>query len=188
MSDDDWLFDYVLQFLESDKFDGVVMDFIDNKCEIFDNEEENKFEYSTVHSEFRDMIETLIVSNLGELGVSAEMFFEACQNGRFKRDINQAVIERMIAMDDFLTFKKIMVKRNMELQLEALKMCAFTPDKKKMNKRRNNSHADSYDREDYEFTAEDEAEMDRIIHDSIMEMEMLVFSYGSLFIPRWLNL
>jgi hypothetical protein len=27
----------------------------------------------------------------------------------------------MIAMDDFETFKKIMVKRNIELQLEALK-------------------------------------------------------------------
>ncbi len=42
----DWLFDFALQFLESEKFDASVMNFIDEKCEFFDNEEENKFIYS----------------------------------------------------------------------------------------------------------------------------------------------
>ena len=172
MSDEDWLFDYVLQFLESDKFDCVVMDFIDEKCEIFDNEDENKFQYTTIHQEFRDMVEALISSNLGELGVSVEMFFEACEKGRFNRDINQAVIERMIAMDDFLTFKKIMVKRNMELQLEAMKACSF-PKKKSKKKQKHEVDSDDEDDDNYALSAEDEAEMDRIIHDSIMEMEML---------------
>lgn len=163
MAEEDWLFDYVLQFLESDKFDSVIMDFIDEKCEVFDNEEENKFIYSEVHQEFREMVETMIASNLGELGVSVDMFFEACEKGRNKRDINQAVIERMIAMDDFLTFKKIMVKRNMELQLEALKSCSFPS--KKGSSRMNNPDEDV-------LSAEDEAAMERIIQDSIMEMEM----------------
>lgn len=62
----------------------------------------------------------MLTSNLGELGVGPELFFEACQRGRNSRDINRTVYDRMIAMDDFLTFKKIMVKRNMELQLEAM--------------------------------------------------------------------
>lgn len=167
MAEEDWLFDYVLQFLESEKFDSVVMDFIDENCEAFDNEEENKFEYSTIHREFKDMVETMIESNLGELGVSVEMFFEACQKGRNSRDINQAVVERMIAMDDFLTFKKIMVKRNMELQLEAMKAVAGLGKKKKGRR-----EADEEDEEDLVMSAEDEAEMERIIRDSIMEMEM----------------
>lgn len=44
--ENDWLFDFVLQFLESDLFDSAVMDFVDERCEIFDNEEENKFAYT----------------------------------------------------------------------------------------------------------------------------------------------
>jgi hypothetical protein len=41
-----WLFDCVLQFLESDRFDAAVMDFVDENCEHFDNEDENKFIYT----------------------------------------------------------------------------------------------------------------------------------------------
>ena len=173
MAEEDWLFDYVLQFLESDKFDSAIMDFIDEKCEVFDNEEENKFQYSEVHAEFREMVEALIGSNLGELGVTTDMFFEACQRGRNKRDINQAVIERMVAMDDFLTFKKIMVKRNMELQLEALKACSFPKGTGRKKRSVSSTSADDdEDEDDLPMSAEDEAEMERIIHDSIMEMEM----------------
>jgi hypothetical protein len=40
---------------------------------------------------------------------------------RQSRDVNIAVFERLVAIDDFPTFKKIMVKRNIELQLEALR-------------------------------------------------------------------
>lgn len=122
----DWLFDYVLQFLESDRFDSAVMDFVDEKCEIFDNEEENKFTYSDIHREFRNHIEALLSSNLGELGVTSDFFFEACAKGRNSRDINRSVYDRMIAMDDFQTFKKIMVKRNMELQMEAMRIIKET--------------------------------------------------------------
>ena len=88
---------------------------------IIDNEDENKFIYSDIHIEFREHIEALLSSNLGELGVTSDFFFEACLKGRNTRDINRTVYDRMIAMDDFQTFKKIMVKRNMELQMEALK-------------------------------------------------------------------
>lgn len=35
--------------------------------------------------------------------------------------MNLSVFERLVAIDDFQTFKKLMVKRNVELQLEALK-------------------------------------------------------------------
>lgn len=122
MSEDhDWIFDYVLQFLESERFDASVMDFVDDNCEAFDSEDENKLIYTDIHREFKEHVEILIQSNLGELGISSDMFMEACERGRHGRDINTVVFERMIAMDDFMTFKKIMVKRNTELQLEALK-------------------------------------------------------------------
>jgi hypothetical protein len=117
----DWIFDYVLQFLESDKFDAAIMDFVDEKCFVFEEEEENKLIYTDIHKEFVDHVEALISSNLGELGISNEMFLESCERARSDRDINATVFERLVAMDDFQTFKKIMTKRNTELQLEAIR-------------------------------------------------------------------
>ena len=105
--ENDWLFDFVLQFLESDLFDAAVMDFVDEKCDIFDNEDENKFAYTDIHAEFREHVDALLSSNLGELGVTPELFYEACAKGRNARDINRTVYDRMIAMDDFQTFKEL---------------------------------------------------------------------------------
>jgi succinate dehydrogenase flavin-adding protein (antitoxin of CptAB toxin-antitoxin module) len=65
-------------------------------------------------------METIISSHLAELDITTDNFYEACQSSRSSRDINRAVFEKMLAMEDFTVFKKIMVKRNMELQYEAM--------------------------------------------------------------------
>ena len=78
----DWIFDFVLQFLESDKFDAEVMNFVDEKCFEFDDDEENKFIYTDIHREFCDHIEGLMASNLGELGITNELFLECCEKAR----------------------------------------------------------------------------------------------------------
>ena len=44
------------------------------------------------------------------MDVTAEQFAEVCERSRTSRDINQQVYEQITAMDDFLTFKKLMVK------------------------------------------------------------------------------
>lgn len=116
----DWIFDFVLQFLESEKFDSSVMNFVDDKCDIFDDEDENKLIYTDIHREFCDHVEALLSSNLGELGISNEMFLDSCTRARSSRDINSTVYERLVAMDDFSTFKKIMLNRNKYLEAEAL--------------------------------------------------------------------
>ena len=32
------------------------MDFVDEKCAVFDNDEENKFVYTEIHNEFKDHV------------------------------------------------------------------------------------------------------------------------------------
>jgi hypothetical protein len=117
----DWIFDFVLQFLESDKFDAAIMDFVDEKCFVFEDNDENKLIYTDIHKEFCEHVDALLTSNLGEVGITNEQFLESCEKARSGRDINATVFERLVAMDDFQTFKKIMTKRNTELQLEAIK-------------------------------------------------------------------
>lgn len=65
--DYDWIFDFVLQFMESEKFDATVMNFVDEHCFVFDDDEENKFVYTDIHKDFRSNIEALISTNLGEV-------------------------------------------------------------------------------------------------------------------------
>lgn len=116
----DWIFDLVLTFFRSPEWDERVMGFVDMHCGIFLNDEENKFEYTTLHEEFRDHVERIITSELTTVGITLELFVEACEAARDSRAVNKEVIEQVLAMDDFLTFKKLMVKRNVELELEAI--------------------------------------------------------------------
>lgn len=44
------MYEFVVQFLNSPIWRVSILDFVDEKCIIFDNEEENKFEYTTIHN------------------------------------------------------------------------------------------------------------------------------------------
>jgi hypothetical protein len=46
------------------------MSFLDEHCIIFDNEEENKLEYTPIHYEFKKIVEDLIGELIAELGVT----------------------------------------------------------------------------------------------------------------------
>ena len=121
MSGDEWIFESVAQILKSPAWEAEVYGFVDEHCVIFDNDDENKFAYTDLHAEFKGIVERHLNSKLAEFGIGEETFYEACESNRFKNDINKNVYMQMVAMDDFLTFKKLMVRRNMELELEAVK-------------------------------------------------------------------
>ena len=50
-----------------------------------------------------------------ELGVSDEQFVEACQRAE-SNPIHKKIVDQIMAVDNFLAFKKLMVKRNAELE------------------------------------------------------------------------
>ena len=95
------------------------MTFIDENCVIFDNEEENKLVYYDKFNEFRTLIDNLLDTHLSEVGVTEEQFAAACEAG-MGNQAHRDVFEKLIAVDDFLTFKKLMIKRNVELELEVV--------------------------------------------------------------------
>jgi hypothetical protein len=65
-------------------------------------------------------VEGVLCDNLAEIGLTASDFADICERGRHSTDISMDVVNQILAMDDFLTFKKLMVKRNLELDLEAI--------------------------------------------------------------------
>ena len=52
-----WLFDSVTQYLKGPEWAVPVWDFIDENCIVFDSEEENKMEYTSIFNLFREMVE-----------------------------------------------------------------------------------------------------------------------------------
>ena len=53
MTDDSgWLLEAVMAFLRSPEYTTPVMNFIDEKCTVFDNEEESKLVTTEIHNEF----------------------------------------------------------------------------------------------------------------------------------------
>lgn len=123
MADDEWLFDYLMQVFKSERWEYNVLQFIDENCHLFNNDETHDFALTEAHQQFRNLIDGLLTQHLAEIGVSEEAFVQACEQGR-NNSASRQVFEQIMAVDDFLTFKKLMVKRNMELEFEVVKAMA----------------------------------------------------------------
>lgn len=68
------------------------------------------------------LVEAILESHLADIGVDTQSFARVCdQDSERSCAITEAVMTQILAMDDFMTFKKLMVKRNMELEYEAVK-------------------------------------------------------------------
>lgn len=58
---------------------------------------------------------------MAELEITQEQFLEACDKAQTDPK-HQKIVGQIMAVEDFLTFKKLMAKRNAELNAETLKM------------------------------------------------------------------
>lgn len=58
---------------------------------------------------------------MAELGVTQEQFIEACDKAS-ENPLHKKIVDQIIAVDNFMAFKKLMVKRNTELNEQAIKM------------------------------------------------------------------
>lgn len=116
------------------------MSFIDEYCTVFDDEDENKLEFTKIHmvsdshkteglrndlfwQDFKKIVEDLLEELMRELGVSDEQFVEACQKAE-KNPVHKKIVDQIMAVDNFLAFKKLMVRRNQELNRQAIEMFA----------------------------------------------------------------
>ena len=48
--ENDWFFDIIINFLRSPRWKTPIMTFLDENCLVFDTEDENKLEYTSIHS------------------------------------------------------------------------------------------------------------------------------------------
>ena len=119
----------IIGFLRSPRWKTPVMSFIDEYCTTFDDEDEHKLEFTKIHNvsfkfhsillpfcqqDFKKIVEELLEELMNELGVSDTQFVEACQKAE-ANPIHKKIVDQIMAVDNFLAFKRLMVKRNQEL-------------------------------------------------------------------------
>eukprot|EP00240_Pyramimonas_obovata_P016432 CAMPEP_0118952146 /NCGR_PEP_ID=MMETSP1169-20130426/54352_1 /TAXON_ID=36882 /ORGANISM="Pyramimonas obovata, Strain CCMP722" /LENGTH=264 /DNA_ID=CAMNT_0006899325 /DNA_START=58 /DNA_END=849 /DNA_ORIENTATION=+ len=117
--DHEWLYEAVIRYLQGPMYSTPLMGFIDEQCVIFDTEEENKLEYTTIHENFKKLVDTLITDYLMELGIPEQKFSEVIATSVHK-ELNNFVLASILTVDDFMQFKAMMVKRNVDLTHEVL--------------------------------------------------------------------
>ena len=121
IEENNWLIDLILSFFHSMEWKAPVLSYIETHCVSFDDEDENKLEYTKIHKDFKDLTEGLIEGMFTELGTSNELFAEAYEAAEQTKGFKK-IGKILKSIDDFTVFKKMMVKKNRDLNEEAMQM------------------------------------------------------------------
>ncbi|XP_064790177.1 cilia- and flagella-associated protein 36-like isoform X2 [Oncorhynchus masou masou] len=120
--DSEWVVESIAGYLSSPEWVIPVTDFMESKCTVFDDEDENKLTYTDIHQQYKHLVEKLLETYMQEVGINEQQFLEACSSPFAKSKTLQAVFHPVLATDDFQMFRALMVQKNMELQLQALRV------------------------------------------------------------------
>lgn len=120
--DSEWVVESIVGYLGSPEWVIPVTDFMENKCTVFDDEDENKLSYTEIHQQYKKLVENLLENYMQEVGINEQQFLDACTSPFAKSKTLQSVFQPVLATDDFQIFRSLMVQKNMELQLQALRV------------------------------------------------------------------
>lgn len=120
--DSEWVVESIVGYLGSPEWVIPVTDFMENKCTVFDDEDENKLTYTEIHLQYKKLVEKLLDNYMQEVGINEQQFLDACTSPFAKSKTLQSVFQPVLATDDFQMFRSLMVQKNMELQLQALRV------------------------------------------------------------------
>uniref|UniRef100_A0A4X2L126 Cilia- and flagella-associated protein 36 n=1 Tax=Vombatus ursinus TaxID=29139 RepID=A0A4X2L126_VOMUR len=118
----EWVVESIAGFLRGPDWSIPILDFMEQKCEVFDDEEESKLTYTEIHQEYKELVEKLLESYLKEIGINEDQFQEACTSPLAKSRTSQAILQPVLAAEDFSIFKAMMVQKNIEMQLQAIRI------------------------------------------------------------------
>lgn len=88
-----------------------MQSFIDEYCVAFDEEDENKFEFTAIHNNFKKLVDELLSDILAEVEIQQEQFLLACSSHQ-QNKLHQSVINQIMSAEDFVAFKYLMTRRN----------------------------------------------------------------------------
>lgn len=119
-----WVFDSLVDFLRGPIWNIPMLNFIEQKSMIFEPGGENSGEYKKVHEEYKNLVDFMLGTYMEDIGITPQQFERACNksSSRIKSQFHQMLFEQLWAADDYDMFERMMIRTNIELQLQALEL------------------------------------------------------------------
>ncbi|CAD8078155.1 unnamed protein product [Paramecium primaurelia] len=114
-----WIYDLVYEHLTSPIWKIAIMEFIDENCIIFDDEDQYTPEQEQKFQQFKELISSQFDNMLNEYGLTNELLTKQIIIG-LAHPQHKNIFQQIIAINDYKIFRKQMINRNKELELEAL--------------------------------------------------------------------
>ncbi|CAK86368.1 unnamed protein product (macronuclear) [Paramecium tetraurelia] len=114
-----WIYDLVYEHLTSPIWKIAIMEFVDENCIIFDDEEQYTLEQEQKFQQFKELISSQFDNMLNEYGLTNQQLTKQILIG-LAHPQHKNIFQQIIAINDYKIFRKQMITRNKELELEAL--------------------------------------------------------------------
>lgn len=99
-----------------------ILTFIEHKSLIFEPGCEDDSEHTKIHEEYKNLVDFMLGSYMEDIGITPDQFESACGKAAIKTTFHQTLFEQVWAADDYEIFKRMMIQKNLELQLQALEL------------------------------------------------------------------
>ncbi|XP_026671171.1 cilia- and flagella-associated protein 36 [Ceratina calcarata] len=123
--DSAWVFDSLIGFLQGPIWSAPLVTFIEEKSLIFEADTEDHDEYQKIYQEYKNLVDLLLGCFMEDMGITPEQFEYACTVNKYTKmpiQFQQNLFEQIWAANEFEIFKRMMIQKNLELQLQALNM------------------------------------------------------------------
>ncbi|KOC64704.1 Coiled-coil domain-containing protein 104 [Habropoda laboriosa] len=129
--DSAWVFDSLIGFLQGPIWSAPLITFIEEKSLIFEADVEDNDEYQKIYQEYKNLVDLLLGCFMEDMGITPEQFEHACTVNKYTKmpiQFQQAstecinLFEQIWAANEYEIFKRMMIQKNLELQLQALNM------------------------------------------------------------------
>ncbi|XP_064640445.1 ADP-ribosylation factor-like protein 2-binding protein [Lineus longissimus] len=104
---------HIEDIVMDDRFQGMQENFYEKYYQEFDDDEENKLIYTTIHNEYTELIETYLLEQLSlqmpdfDMEEFANQLSEKQESGG--EEMEGEIFEMLLTFTDFLAFKEIML-------------------------------------------------------------------------------
>uniref|UniRef100_A0A6A7FNV9 Cilia- and flagella-associated protein 36 n=2 Tax=Hirondellea gigas TaxID=1518452 RepID=A0A6A7FNV9_9CRUS len=126
MASEGWVFDSLVGFLKGPVWNVPILTFVENKSLTFeaDSDYEGTSDYKDIHDGYKNLVDFMLGSYMEDISITPEQFEAACGKAsrNIKSEFHQSLFEQVWAADDFEIFKRMMIQKNLELQLQALEI------------------------------------------------------------------
>ncbi|XP_006621854.1 cilia- and flagella-associated protein 36 [Apis dorsata] len=123
--DSAWVFDSLIGFLQGPIWSTPLITFIEEKSLIFEADIEENDEYQKIYQEYKNLVDLLLGCFMEDMGITPEQFEYACTVNKYTKmpiQFQQNLFEQIWAANEYEIFKRMMIQKNLELQLQALNM------------------------------------------------------------------